>query len=268
MTLLQATRIGYRAGDKQILREVDLSLAGGETVAVVGPNGAGKTTLLRTLSGELSPTQGNVLLRGRNVRAYSASELAQHRSVLSQHVSVAFPFTVREIVGMGAGGGSGKRFEAMVSQALAEVGLTDLGHRVITTLSGGEQQRAHFARILVQVATGEAMHGPGLVLLDEPTASLDLKHQLALAEAARRFARRGVAVLAIVHDLNLAALMADRVAVLANGRLVLDGAPAHAISEQMLSDVFGVAQAVSRVPQSAPFVLPHQAVVVAPPDAK
>jgi iron complex transport system ATP-binding protein len=176
--------------------------------------------------------------------------------MLSQHTTVAFPFTVADVVRMGAGDRGGT--DALVASALAEVDLTAFGDRIITTLSGGEQQRAHFARVLVQLACGEAIHGPGLLMLDEPTASLDLRHQLDLLEATRRRRARGVTVVAVLHDLNLATLFADRIVVLDRGRIVADGAPAKIITDAMLEQVFGVTGAIGRVPSPGlPFVLPH-----------
>ena len=181
-----------RAGGKTLLDAVTLAFAPGECVAIVGPNGAGKTTLLRLLCGELKPRSGAVRLKGRDVASYTPRTLAEHRAVLSQDITVVFPFTVAEIVRMGAGDRRGPRIEALVADALREVDLAALGERIITTLSGGEQQRAHFARVLVQLACGEAVHGPGVLMLDEPTASLDLRHQLDLldGDAALRRARR------------------------------------------------------------------------------
>src|SRR5262249_8126736 len=186
-----------------LLDAVDLSVAAGEMVAIIGPNGAGKSTLLRLLSGDLRPSEGDVRLKQRSLRAYTPRELASHRAMLSQHVNVTFPFTVAEIALMGAGDRSERDARLLADAALDEVGLDGFRDRQLPTLSGGEQQRAHFARVLVQLACGEAEHGPGLLLLDEPTSSLDLRHQVDLVEAARRRAANGTAVLAILHDLNL-----------------------------------------------------------------
>jgi len=256
--LLEAGDVVVRAGARTILDEVSLEIRAGERVAIVGPNGAGKTTILRVLAGHLHPHDGTVRLKGRALADYSAGELALHRAVLSQHVAIAFPFTVREVVAMGAGNARGRWIDTLVAQALAEVDLEGFGERIITTLSGGEQQRAHLARVLVQVACGEARHGPGLLLLDEPTASLDLRHQLGLLQVASRRAARGVAVLAILHDLNLAAVFADRVLVMSRGTICAAGAPAQTITEPVIDAVFGVAGGVCALPtQGAPFVLPH-----------
>jgi iron complex transport system ATP-binding protein len=258
--LMEATDVVVTAGAKRILDGVSLRLNAGETVAVVGPNGAGKSTLLRVLAGELRPRAGRVQLHGKDLASFGPRLLAQHRAVLSQSITVAFPFRVSEVVAMGAGDGRGPKVDALVAAALAEVDLSALGERIFPTLSGGEQQRAHFARILVQMACAEAMHGPGVLLLDEPTASLDLKHQLALAATAKQCAARGAAVLAIMHDLNLATLFADRIVVLDAGRVAREGAPGAVITDDLLASVFGVRSAVGLVPSAGtPFVLPHAA---------
>jgi iron complex transport system ATP-binding protein len=258
--VLAATSISVRIGAKTLLDDVSLSLGFGEIVALVGPNGAGKSTLLRVLSGDLAPHAGTVHLHGRMLASYGPRALAGRRAVLSQSLNVAFPFTVGEIVRMGAGDGRRRRIDDLVEAALAEVDLGNFHERVITTLSGGEQQRAHFARVLVQLACGEAAHGPGLLLLDEPTANLDLRHQLDVMAAASARAARGVTVVAILHDLNLAALLARRIVVLDHGRIDSDGEPDRVITDAMLERVLGVANAVGRAPaQGTPFVLPHAA---------
>jgi iron complex transport system ATP-binding protein len=264
-TALSASAITVTVGTKALhvktlLDDISIALEPGEMVALVGPNGAGKSTLLRVLSGELKPRAGTVNLKGRALASYRPRTLAGHRAVLSQSISVAFPFTVAEIVRMGAGDARDRHIDTIVEQALAQVDLLGFHDRVLTTLSGGEQQRAHFARVLVQLAYGEARYGPGVLLLDEPTASLDLRHQLDIVAATKSCAARGVTVVAVLHDLNLAALLAGRIVVLDRGRIDADGTPADTITDVMLARVFGIADAVGRVPTGAtPFVLPHAA---------
>jgi iron complex transport system ATP-binding protein len=264
--ILEAGAVTVRAGARAILDAVSLSIEPGETVALVGPNGAGKSTLLRVLSGELAAGSGTVRLKGRTPRAYHPRLLALHRAVLSQHTGVAFPFSVAEVVRMGAGDLRGPTVEPLVDAALAAVDLDGFRERVITTLSGGEQQRAHVARVLVQLACGEAAHGPGILLLDEPTTSLDLRHQLDVLTATRSCAARGVTVVAILHDLNLAALFAKRIVVLHDGRVAADGAPQATITDALLARVFQVGGAVGRMPPAGtPFVLPHAMTVARSP---
>jgi len=255
---LEAQDVSVRAGGKLLLDRVSLTIVPGECVAIVGPNGAGKTTLLRTLAGELPPLTGTLRIKGKDLRLYPARELSLHRAVLSQHVSVSFPFTVAEVVGMGAGNSSGRWLDRLVEEKLAEVDMSEFAGRLITTLSGGEQQRAHLARVLVQLACGHTAEGPGVLLLDEPTSNLDLSHQLALFSIAKRSAALGVAVVAVLHDLNLSAVFADRIVVMNKSRMVTEG-PAHkTITAELLRDVFKVETEVGAPPPGGmPFVLPH-----------
>jgi iron complex transport system ATP-binding protein len=259
MTALIDTRaVDVIAGRATLLHHVDLAVRAGETVAIVGPNGAGKSTLLRVLSGELRPHAGAVHLKGRELRAYAPHALAQHRAVLAQSITVAFPFTVAEIVRMGAGETRSRSAQAFVESALTEVGLVAFQNRIITTLSGGEQHRAHLARVLVQLDCGEREHGPGLLLLDEPTANLDLRHQVDFIALTRLRARGGTAVVAVLHDLNLAATFADRIVVLHGGSVVADGAARATITTDMLSRVFDVSAAPGEAPaDGTPFILPQ-----------
>jgi iron complex transport system ATP-binding protein len=140
---------------------------------------------------------------------------------------------------------------------LEEIGLNAFRDRELPTLSGGEQQRAHFARVLLQLAVGEAKHGPGVLLLDEPTASLDLRYQINLVETGKRRAKAGTAVIAILHDLNLAARFAERVVVLDSGRIAASGTPSETITSAMLRDVFGVDTDVDQIAGPLPHVLPQ-----------
>ncbi len=260
MTAIDVNSLSVRVGTKRLLDGVSFNVAQGETIAVIGPNGAGKSTLLRALSGEIAPSGGAVRLKGRAPQAWHPRDLALRRAVLSQNITVTFPFTVLEVVRMGAGDRRGKAIDAMAEAALAAVDLDGFQQRIIGTLSGGEQQRVHFARVMVQLACGEQEHGPGILLLDEPTASLDLRHQLDLVSVAQQCAARGTTTIAIVHDLNLASLMAERVLVLGNGRLAADGTPADTINDETLGSVFGVKSAVGLMPEPGlPFVLPHRA---------
>src|SRR5215207_5457071 len=233
-------------------------------IAIVGPNGAGKSTLLRLMSGDLRPTGGEVRLKQRALSACPPRELALHRAMLSQHVNVTFPFTVEEIVQMGAGERSRAASHPLVEAALHEVGLESFRDRQLPTLSGGEQQRAHFARVLVQLACGEALHGPGLLLLDEPTSSLDLRHQIDLVETAKLRAKNGTAVIAILHDLNLAMRFADRIVLLHRGKLAVDGDRRNTITPEMIRRIFEVDVEISQTGDGVPYLLPQTMQPVSP----
>ena len=255
--ILEAQSISMTIGGATLVDGIDLRIEAGEMVAIVGPNGAGKSTLLRMLSGDLRPTRGQIRLKQREIHAYPPRQLAHHRAMLSQHVNVTFPFTVEEIVHMGAGDAGRAAAQRLVDAALTEVDLASFAHRQLPTLSGGEQQRAHFARVLVQLACGEAQHGPGLLLLDEPTSSLDMRHQIDLVETAKRRAQNGTAVIAVLHDLNLAMRFADRIVLLHRGRLAVDGGRADAITAETIRRIFEVDVTIDYTDQGVPFLLPQ-----------
>ena len=145
----------------------------------------------------------------------------------------------------------------MVDSALVELGLERFRHRQLPTLSGGEQQRAHFARVLVQLACGEARHGPGLLLLDEPTSSLDMRHQIDLVETAKLRADNGTAVIAVLHDLNLAMRFADRIVLLHRGKLAIDGDRSEAITTDTIRRIFEVDVTIDYTDSGVPFLLPQ-----------
>jgi iron complex transport system ATP-binding protein len=265
--ILEAQAISMAVGGATLVDGIDLRIEAGEMVAIVGPNGAGKSTLLRMLSGDLRPTRGQIRLKQHEIHSYAPRQLAHHRAMLSQHVNVTFPFTVEEIVHMGAGDTGHAAAQRLVDAALGEVGLTHFSHRQLPTLSGGEQQRAHFARVLVQLACGEAQHGPGLLLLDEPTSSLDMRHQIDLVETARRRAQTGTAVIAVLHDLNLAMRFADRIVLLHRGRLAVDGGRTDAITAETIRRIFEVDVTIDYTDQGVPFLLPQTMRPAGPPTA-
>lgn len=242
MSLL-GEHLSVRRGARLALSNATLRLAGGETVAIVGPNGAGKSTLLRALAGELPVETGRVVLNGRPIASLSPKTRAAERAVLGQEPRAAAPFVVSEIVGLGLQGrglaATHGRGAEIVREALALMALEPLAQRRITELSGGEARRAHLARVFAQVWDPT----PGrdrFVLLDEPTANLDLRHQHGVLAAARAFAREGAGVLVVLHDLDLAARYADRVVVMRDGRILADGPPAAACEPDLLSRAYEV----------------------------
>jgi len=247
--MLEARDLTVHLRERAVLSRVTLALAPGETLAVVGENGAGKSTLLRVLAGERGPrtrVTGQVLLAGRLLPAWTLSERARLRAVVPQRPEIAFAFTAREVAGLGRyhARGNPAQDRVIVDAALALCDATHLADREVTTLSGGEQARVHLASAFAQLWERECEH-PRFVLLDEPTAALDLAHQHALLAAARGFAReRGIGILAVLHDLNLAAAYADRVAILHRGRVLADGPPERVLLPANIAEGFGVAAQV------------------------
>jgi iron complex transport system ATP-binding protein len=231
---LTATGVSVTLGGSRILDDVDLTCPGGELVALVGPNGAGKSTLLAALAGDLPLESGAVELDGVPVRERSARELARSRAVLPQRQTLAFGFPVREVVRMGRSPWHRTERaaddERVIDQALQRAGVDDLAARLFPTLSGGEQSRTSFARILAQQTP--------VLLLDEPTAALDIRHQEAVLSVAREAARAGSAVVVVLHDLSLAAAYADRVVVLSRGRLRATGPPGEVLTSGLLTEVY------------------------------
>jgi iron complex transport system ATP-binding protein len=229
-----AAGLHVRLGGKEILRGVDLDVRSGEVLGLVGPNGAGKSTLLAALSGDLEAASGEALLWDRPIGDWSPLDVARRRAVLPQAHRVSFPFTVREVVEMGrapwAGTDRADRDEERIADALARTETEDFAPRPFTSLSGGEQARAMLARVIAQDA--------GLVLLDEPTAALDLRHQELVGRLCRDLAAEGRAVVIVVHDLDLAAAYADRTALLSEGRIASCGKPAEVFTAERLGGVY------------------------------
>jgi iron complex transport system ATP-binding protein len=249
----RAIRAGYR--NREVLRGIDLVVHAGELVALVGPNGAGKSTLLKALSGLLRPVSGSVTIDGVDVTGMDRRTIARHIAVVPQVFETLFPFTVREIVALGRTsrlgplGTLGSDDARAVTQALDDIGATDLADRRIDRVSGGERQRAVLAMALAQEA--------GVLLLDEPTAHLDPTHQRATLERVATLAReRGLAVIAVLHDLNLAAAFASRVVLLADGAVTREGEVREVITPELVARVFGPGLRVV-LTEGRPFVIPE-----------
>jgi len=238
--MLALLGVGFRAGGQTILHGVDIAVTPGRLTALIGPNGAGKSTALALLAGDHPPLHGAAELDGKPIARYPALDLARRRAVMRQGGGIAFSFTVADVVAMGraphAAAGDPAADGAAIAAALAAADLCHLAGRPVNQLSGGESQRVRFARALAQVAGMR----PGYLLLDEPTASLDLRHQHGLLGLARQAARGGLGVLAVLHDLNLAAAYADEVVLLHRGARVAGGPPAEVLQPKLLTEVFEV----------------------------
>jgi iron complex transport system ATP-binding protein len=262
-TFIEARGLSFRAGGRDLVREASLALAPGTTTILIGPNGAGKSTLLKLMTGEAKPSGGEIRLDGEALAAIPAWRLACQRAVMAQHARLVFPFSVYEVASLGVDG-IGRamtrvRRDALVGESLAAAGVLDLAGRAYQTLSGGEQQRVQFARVLCQIEAGRSVASRQALFLDEPIASLDLCHQLALLDMARAIAGRGVAVLIVLHDLNLAVTYADHLVVMDQGQIIAQGAPARTLDDALLRQVFKVDLSLSRAPAPGlPFLLPQQ----------
>ncbi|MCX4092884.1 heme ABC transporter ATP-binding protein [Nocardia sp. alder85J] len=231
---LRARGVTISRGGRPVLDGVDLDVVAGQILALVGPNGAGKSTLLAALAGELHPASGTVELDGHRLTHWTHTDMARRRAVLPQSHSVGFPFTAREVVTMGrAPWARTPRQDAddtAITAAMAATDVTHLADRPFPALSGGERARVALARVLAQ--------DTATMMLDEPTAALDLGHQEQVLHLARRRAHAGAAVVVVLHDLGVAAAYADRVAVLAEGRLLAAGPPRAVLTTGLLTDVY------------------------------
>lgn len=220
---------------RAILEDVSIDLQPGEIHALVGPNGAGKTTLFGVLAGDVAAQAGEVLLDDQPVAAVRARALAQQRAVLLQENTVTFPFTAEQVVRMGRAPWTrtpaADEDDRVVAAAMDLTEVTPLASRSVTSLSGGERARVALARVIAQ--------STGILLLDEPTAALDLKHHEDVMRLIRMRADAGIAVAIVLHDLNAALAHADRVTLLSQGRVVTSGVPAEVLTAARIEDVYG-----------------------------
>jgi iron complex transport system ATP-binding protein len=238
VALVTAQGLAVKLAGRQVLRDVSLSLSAGHLVALVGPNGAGKTTLLRALAG-LVPAEGVIHVRGDALSSLSLRERARRFAYLPQGHLVHWPLPARDIVALGRyphGATDPARLTAKdaeaVLRAMQAADVMDFSERRVTELSGGERSRVALARAL-------AVEAP-VILADEPVSSLDPRHQLDVMKTLRAAADNGALVIVVTHDLGLAARFADTVLVLSDGRLASQGAPAEALSEQVMAEVFRI----------------------------
>ncbi|MGH8444801.1 MAG: heme ABC transporter ATP-binding protein [Solimonas sp.] len=241
--MLETHAAAHELLHRRVLAPLSLRFAPGRLHAIVGPNGAGKSTLLKLLAREWRCTQGQVTLDGRALDGWTPAALARRRALLPQHHGLSFPFTAAEIVALGrlhTRRHGAAREQAIVNEALAVCGAAPLAARRYPQLSGGERARVQLARVLAQI-WDEADDGPRYLLLDEPTAHLDLAFQHACLRLARDWAARGVGVVAVLHDPNLVLAYADEVSVLAGGELRAHGEPAAVLDASLMQAVYGLA---------------------------
>jgi iron complex transport system ATP-binding protein len=254
--MLEVKSLYFRYNGHDVLHNVSLRIQPGEVLALIGPNGAGKSTLIRTISGVLAARQGSVTVDGREVSRLAPMQRARYMAVVPQARQLPGAFSVYQTVALGRTpylgwlGKTGKSDDLAVQRALEQTQLAHLAERMVGSLSGGEQQRVLLARALAQETP--------LLLMDEPTTHLDLEHQTVLLNLVRGLAvKKGLAVLAALHDLNLASLYSDRVALIADGRIQAIGVPQQVLTGDQLSQVYHVPVQVVPHPQyGSPLVLP------------
>ena len=264
MVVIEAVGATVRVGDAVLLDRVGFAVEAGRFAAILGPNGAGKSTLMKVMAGSLQPAAGKVRLCGKTLREWPRRDSSRLRAVLSQRTDLTFPFSVRDVVLLGRSpyaGQTRRNTDIAIAESTMEMcGISHLAARVYPTLSGGEQQRVQLARVLAQLhrsgtdfsdCSGQAL------LLDEPTSSLDIAHQHAILDLARNLTGRGMAVAAVLHDINLAAMFADSVHLMKDARMIEAGAPEKVIRPDSVKSIFNIA--VRLVPQAGhapPFVVP------------
>lgn len=245
-----AHHLTYRVAGRTVIGDLSLSLAPGELVALIGPNGAGKSTLLRLLTGYLKPEAGHCELTDKRLEHWSAQALSRSRAVMRQQTQLGFDWPVEAVVGMGRAPWSTDPEQAIITQVMQLTGCLPLAGRRYASLSGGEQQRVQLARALAQLWNQGAPRG--WLFLDEPTSALDLYHQQHLLRLLKTLTGQGqLHVCVVLHDLNLAALWADRILLLHNGDIVAHGPPHCVLQAETLSRWYGAEVHVGTHPASA-----------------
>lgn len=251
--MITIRNLTVKRGRRIVVDDVTLDVAPGELVALVGPNGSGKSSLVAAITSDLPYGAGDIEICGNDVARVSRKELAKLRAVMTQNNPVSFGFTVREVISFGRSpwrGTSKEQFDTeAVDDAIEKLDLLSLADRPVQALSGGELARVAMARALAQDTQA--------LILDEPTAALDLRHQVDLLALVKQRVNEGVAGLVVLHDLSLAGAYATRVAVLSKGRLIADGSPEQILTPELLNPVYGVGLAILHNPSTnLPVVVP------------
>ena len=255
MTIV-ATDIGYRVGKHWLVQQVDLTVSPGQMLAILGPNGAGKSTLFKMLTGEWPVSCGQVEFFGLPYTDWSARDLAERRSVLPQHSSLTFPFTVEEVVALGrsAHRSGAAQDRKIIAELIRLCDLQALRTRLYPWLSGGEKQRVQLARVLAQIWR-EVQSGPvaatqaRYLFLDEPTSALDIAHQHGMLQLAKQLTAQGEGVIVILHDLNMASAYADRVVILDHGKVAGAGTVESVFQRDLIREIFGVTVEIIEHPE-------------------
>ena len=241
---IRAISISVNIEGAKLLSDMSIEIIPGEVLALIGPNGAGKSTFLSVLAGDVKPAKGQIFYHHHNIAELTIKERAKFRSVMAQVTPIVLDFSVKDIVDMGwvyqDHGLYIEQFQSAVEETIATCDIGSLLNRRFNTLSGGEQKRVHFARALLQLWRPQNYSGPRYLMLDEPLANLDIKHEICMLRVIREAAAQDIGVLVVVHNLNLAAKFADKIALLDKGKIVALGLPEDVLSTELLSAVYGV----------------------------
>jgi iron complex transport system ATP-binding protein len=249
--MLNLQNINFTIGDKMILSNVNASFTAGQLHMIMGPNGSGKTSLMKIASGQIENFQGHVTYDNLSIKEITTASLATYRSYLSQQNHIPFPLKVIELIQMGRYPhyeyqASKKDFD-IIHEVIDQLSIKHLQNRDFNTLSGGEQQRVQFARVLAQVWEKVANNNRYL-FLDEPLNNLDIQYQKYLLQTIRKFINADIVVIMIVHDINWAQAYADKVYFLKEGSLVASGKPAEIITSQLIAEVFKIDAQIIKIP--------------------
>lgn len=260
MSVLELCQISAAPWGAVLLEDINICLEAGNILGLAGPNGAGKSSLLKLIAGDIESSAGELTLGDHPLGYWTPQQRAQRLAFLPQMSLLSFPYTVEEVVLLGrTPHASGRETDRKILEQVLELTDTlELRHRLYTQLSGGERQRTQLARVFAQVWGEDPLDGK-LLLLDEPTSALDLAHQQQMLSAVQRLARRGCAVVLAIHDLNLAASIADMVLVLDHGRQVALGSPQQVFTQSLFKEVFRIDVIVSSHPQQGfPLIIPQR----------
>ena len=241
---LSLKSVSLKLDNRQILKDVSLEINEGDIVSVIGPNGAGKSTLLNVLTGDISPDSGDIIYDNKQLNKISIQERAFTRSVMSQMQTLVFNFNVKDVVEMGwlqrGNSDFSSNFTMAFEAVTSECNVHNLVHRKFNSLSGGEQRRVHFARTLLQLWRPSQSNDPRYLLLDEPTANLDLSSEMLLMNILKARATSNVGILVILHDLNLASHFADKIAIMKDGEIKAFGKPEEIMTDDFLTSIYKV----------------------------
>lgn len=248
--MLTAKNITFCSSKRRLIDDVSLEIKAGEIVIIIGPNGAGKSTLLRLLTGYQMPSSGEIYLLDKAVSQWRAKQLAKVRTVMLQNSQLTFPFSVKEVVAMGRAPYGRLHCDKAINETMKQTDCLKLANRDYRSLSGGEQQRVQLARVLAQLWQPEPSEK--LLFLDEPTSALDLYHQQHTLRLLKQLAKdQRLAVCCVLHDLNLAALYADKIILLNQGKIVEHGTPSEVLTVEKINRWYGVELGIIPHPNNA-----------------